>query len=85
ELYYNAAGQRVFDVSAEGALVLDNLDIFASAGGKFIAKDFVVPVTVTDGVLNLQFVSSVDNAKIDGILIAPATVGASLTSGDWLG
>ncbi|HVI30548.1 malectin, partial [Phenylobacterium sp.] len=43
ELYYNAAGQRVFDVSAEGALVLDNLDIFASAGGKFIAKDFVVP------------------------------------------
>ncbi|WP_309091283.1 malectin, partial [Phenylobacterium sp.] len=73
ELYHGAAGQRVFDVSAEGALVLDNLDIFAQAGGKFIAKDFVIPVSVTDGVLNLQFAASVDMAKIDAIVVTPAS------------
>ncbi len=72
ELYHGAAGQRVFDVTAEGGLVLDNLDIFAQAGGKFIAKDFIIPVTVADGVLNLQFAASVDSAKIDAIQIAPA-------------
>src|SRR5690606_18999024 len=55
ENWFNGAGQRVFDVLAEGGLAIDNLDIFAQAGGKFIAKDFTIPVTVTDGVLNLQF------------------------------
>ena len=72
EIFFNAAGQRVFDVTAEGALVLDNLDIWSAAGGQYVAKDFVIPVSVTDGVLNLQFTPSVDNAKISAIRVDPA-------------
>src|SRR5690606_13486753 len=82
ENWFNGAGQRVFDVLAEGGLAIDNLDIFAQAGGKFIAKDFTIPVTVTDGVLNLQFTGVTENAKVDAIQINPAaapTAGVTVT------
>ena len=77
EIYFNAAGQRVFDVTAEGALVIDNLDVWSAAGGQFVAKDFVVPVSVADGVLNLQFTGSVDNAKINAIRVDPCGGGTN--------
>src|SRR5687767_8704535 len=69
EIYYGSAGRRVFDVLAEGGVVLDDLDVVAAAGGSFTAKDFVVPVTVVDGALDLQFVSSIDNATINAIRV----------------
>jgi hypothetical protein len=69
EIYWDAAGKRVFDVAAEGKLILDNLDIFSAAGGKNIAYDFTVPVAVSDGTLNLQFTTVTDNAKISAIRI----------------
>ena len=69
ENWWNAAGKRVFDVFAEGALVLDDFDIWATAGGKNIAHDVVVPVSVTDGALDLKFTSIVDNAKIGAIRV----------------
>ena len=37
EIYWNAAGQRVFNVALNGSPVLSNFDIFAAAGGKDIA------------------------------------------------
>jgi malectin (di-glucose binding ER protein) len=69
ETYWNAAGKRVFDVTAEGKLILDNLDIFSAAGGKNKAYDVTVPVTVSDGALNLNFTTVKDNAKISAIRI----------------
>ena len=76
ETYFNAGGKRVFDVKAEGGLVVDDLDVWKAAGGQNVAKDVVVPVTVKDGVLNLQFISSVDNALVSGIQVTPASATA---------
>ncbi|KYC35510.1 hypothetical protein WA1_06700 [Scytonema hofmannii PCC 7110] len=71
ELYWGSAGKRIFDVSAENQLFFDNLDIFAESGAKNQALDKSFKTIVTDGVLNLSFVASVDNAKIDAIEIVP--------------
>ena len=69
EIYLNGAGQRLFDVKAENAIVLDNYDIFREAGGKNIAHDESFQVTVTDGKLDLDFISVLDNAKVSAIEI----------------
>src|SRR3954447_6999272 len=78
ENYFDAPGQRIFDVNAEGKLVVDNLDVWSAAGGKNKALDVVVPVSVQDGTLNLQFLSSVNNALIDAIRIVPAVTSSSI-------
>ncbi|GGL15608.1 hypothetical protein GCM10014719_17100 [Planomonospora parontospora subsp. antibiotica] len=54
EDWANAAGQRRFDVRAEGAGVLTAFDIFAACG-RLTACDRTFPVTVTDGALDVQF------------------------------
>ena len=64
-------GSRIFDVSIEGALVLDNYDIIADVGSETpVAKMF--NVTVSDGNLNLNFSSlaatgGVNQAKVSAI------------------
>ena len=61
-------GDRIFDVEIEGALVLDNYDIFAEVGtGVAAEKSF--DVTVSDGNLDIDFLTEVDNAKISAIEI----------------
>ncbi|MDX6284835.1 MAG: trimeric autotransporter adhesin [Frankiales bacterium] len=70
EYYFSAAGKRIFDVKSEGALVVDNLDIFARAG-KNASLYVVFKSTVSDGILDLVFTASVDRAKVDGIVIEP--------------
>ncbi|GLU44907.1 hypothetical protein Musp01_25310, partial [Muricauda sp. NBRC 101325] len=68
EIYFGATGGasggigiRAFDVTLEGALVLDNYDMTADAGAEHpIVKSF--PVTITDGELNI-YVSALD---VDG-------------------
>ncbi|WP_433225007.1 glycosyl hydrolase family 18 protein [Microtetraspora malaysiensis] len=54
EDWANAAGQRKFDVRAEGVNVLTGFDIFASCG-RLTACDRTFTTTVTDGQLNVQF------------------------------
>lgn len=76
EFYWNAAGKRVFDVTAEGKLIVNDLDIFSAAGGKNKAYDLTVPVTVTDGTLNLNFITVKDNAKISAIHITSSNAAA---------
>ena len=64
----NAAGRRIFDILAEGQLLYDNFDIFATAGG--LNKAYVLAldnVAVSDGTLNLVFKTEVDYASIAGI------------------
>ena len=52
------AGSRVFDVSIEGQLVEDNLDVFAEVGAQTpLVKTHTI--TVTGGVLDIDF-SSLD-------------------------
>ncbi|MEB3215657.1 MAG: malectin domain-containing carbohydrate-binding protein [Nostocales cyanobacterium 94392] len=74
ELYWDSAAKRSFDLSAEGQLVLDDLDIFTEAGGKNIALDKSFNVTVSDGTLNLDFLTNSDNAKLAAIEIIGGSV-----------
>lgn len=76
EIYWTAAGKRVFSVTVNGNTVLSNLDIFAKAG-KNKAYDVDVPVSVTNGMLNIGFVTQVDNATVSAIKVAPAGTTAS--------
>ena len=55
---FAVSGQRIVDVSAEGVVVLDNFDIFATAGGAFVADIETFTVTVEDGELNVDFDST---------------------------
>jgi hypothetical protein len=61
-------GRRVFDVLMEGKRIISGLDIFARAG-RNKALDITVPVTVSDGYLNIQFRPQKGNAQVNAILI----------------
>jgi len=50
-------GARIFSIQIEGQPVLTNFDIVAAAGGAFRAMDRTVPVTVSDGILDIRFVA----------------------------
>ncbi len=67
----DAPRKRVFDVHLEGVLVLDNLDVFAQAGGNFRALEKLQTVRVVDGQLNVTFVrdwaQGVDNPIISAL------------------
>ncbi|WP_162052675.1 malectin domain-containing carbohydrate-binding protein [Pontibacter pamirensis] len=68
------AGARVFHVDLEGKRVLTNYDIYTQDGaGKAVVKTFE-NVTVSDGVVNINFTSVADNAIISGIEIEKVVV-----------
>lgn len=69
ELYFSAAGRRVFDVLIEGGKVVSNLDVFAQVG-KNTAYDVTVSVRVTDAMLNITFRSIINYAKVNAIVIS---------------
>jgi hypothetical protein len=70
ETYFQAARKRVFDISAEGALVADNVDIYAAAGYKR-AYNRSFEVAVTDGTLNLGFTAVANIPVVSGIEAVP--------------
>lgn len=72
EPVWTQAGRRVFDVVAEGTTVARDVDI-AKAVGKAAAYDITVPVRVTDGRLDLQFVAKADSAALAAIEVASTT------------
>ena len=82
EIYFNQAGRRVFDVSAEDQLILDNFDIFSEAGGKDIALEKTFTVGVNDGTLDLDFLAEVNNAKISAVEIKPAGTPIRINGGE---
>jgi lysophospholipase L1-like esterase len=62
-----AVGKRVFDVSIEGATVLDDYDVYVDAGAdKAVMKSFVVS---SDSDLEIDFKPAVQNPIINGIEI----------------
>jgi hypothetical protein len=65
-----AAGDRVFDVSVNGKVVLPSFDPFKEANGaqKAIAKEYK-DVQVTNGQLVIGFTPKVENPEINGIEI----------------
>jgi hypothetical protein len=68
EIYWTAGGKRIFNISMQGNQVINNLDIYAHVG-KNAAYDVTIPVSVTNGMLNIAFNSVVDNAIVSAIMI----------------
>ena len=69
-----AAGQRVFNVAANGVSPLSNFDIFAAGGGKVfvaIVRQFTVTADNLESI-KLLFTGVVGNAMLSGFEIVPA-------------
>ncbi len=68
ESYWTASGKRVFNVSVNGASVLNSFDIFAAAGAqnKATIREFYVSAN-SSGQMVIQFTTVTDNAQINGI------------------
>lgn len=72
EISVSGPGQRLFNVSINGAQVLSNFDIFASAGGANMATDRTFGVTVTGGQISIQFTNgAVNMPMLSAIAIMP--------------
>jgi GH35 family endo-1,4-beta-xylanase len=69
EIYHGAKNLRLFDVTVNGQLFLDNYDVFAAANGKNIAVDTATIATTEDGTIYIELNASKDNAAIKGIVI----------------
>jgi GH35 family endo-1,4-beta-xylanase len=69
EIYHGANNLRLFDVTVNGQLFLDNYDVFAAANGKNIAVDTTTIATAEDGTIYIELNASKDNAAIKGIVI----------------
>ena len=73
EMAATAAGARLFHVAIEGTRVLENLDVFAAAGGRRRALVRTFNATVSDGNgLQIEFTGAKNNAEINGIEIESA-------------
>ncbi|HYG38805.1 MAG TPA: fibronectin type III domain-containing protein [Cytophagales bacterium] len=71
--YQHVAGDHLFDVFIESALVLDNMDMFAENGFNAIKKSF--NVEITDGHINIDLFNVINSPQINGIEII-SVVGA---------
>jgi hypothetical protein len=79
EIAYSAAGQRVFNITANGSALLTNFDILKDVP-PFTADDKVFPVTVSNGTLQLAFTGVVGRGLINGIqILAGPPTGPVLT------
>jgi hypothetical protein len=68
ETKWTSPGKRIFSVAIGGQTVISNLDLYAKVG-KNTAYDVVTPVSVTNGAININFISKVYRAKINAILV----------------
>lgn len=68
ELERSRAGDRIFSVTLEGQTVLTGYDIYATVG-RFRADWHTFTVTVTDGILNIDFIRSRGDPVINAIRI----------------
>ena len=75
-----APGQRLFDVLAEGAVIIDDLDLFDEVGRFTAFSSEPVVVTVTDGVLDLSFDASVAQALVSAVSVRSIPVLSSPTA-----
>ena len=70
EHFWTAAGKRLFNVIINGNQVLTDFDVFADAGGQFIAVQHTFTTTASSsGEVVVQFVPGVDNPIVNGIVV----------------
>ena len=73
ELYHESAGLRSFDVTVEGSVELDDLDLFAVAGHDGAYTYSVDGVVVSDGALSIDLEASVDFGTLAGFAVYSST------------
>jgi hypothetical protein len=70
EHFWTAAGKRLFNVIINGKQVLTDFDVFADAGGQFIAVQHTFTTTASSsGEVVVQFVAGVDNPIVNGMVV----------------
>ncbi|MGV3485086.1 MAG: malectin domain-containing carbohydrate-binding protein, partial [Planctomycetaceae bacterium] len=73
-----AGGQRVFDVSIEGNLAFDDVDVFAEVGSaKALMKSYIV---ASDSTLNIEFINGVQFPTVRAIEIIANPANANVLS-----
>ncbi len=66
--FTQTVGSRVFDVEIEGAVVLDDFDQIAAAGGSAIMVNRALLIEVTDGNgIQIKFVRNIQNPALKGL------------------
>ena len=71
-------GQRTFNVSINGTQVLTNFDIFAAAGGEFIANQQTFTTTAnSSGQVVIVFTTVLNNVLVAGIEVSPGGASCS--------
>jgi hypothetical protein len=71
----NAAGQRTFNVTINGTQVLTNFDIFATAGGEYIANAQSFNVNANgSGQIVIQFTTVINSALVGGVEVTSNAV-----------
>lgn len=68
EIYWDNPGSRIFDVEMEGEQVIGDLDLQFRTD-KNTAYDVVMPLVLTDGELNIDFITVTNNAKLSALEI----------------
>jgi hypothetical protein len=66
------SGDRLFDVTVEGATVLDDFDILAAAGARLVAHTETITTDVLDGELDVFFVAETGRPVIASIAVRVA-------------
>lgn len=80
ELFWTAAGQRLFSVVINGTSVLSSFDIFAAAGGEFkaVVKDFPVVADASGKVTVSLMTGASDNPKISALEVIGTFTSAAI-------
>lgn len=76
----SAPGQRLMDVLLEGAVAIDDLDIFAEVGGNTAYVSPAVEVDVTDGVLDIDFQGVLAQALVSALEVRSVPMLSTATS-----
>jgi len=74
EIYQDNPGDRIFHVEMEGEEVIRNLDLIFRIN-KNTAYDVIMPLELTDGELNIDFITVTNNAKLSALEIREGGAG----------
>lgn len=72
ELYWNASGERTFNLSVEDQTILDAMDLYAEAGHDGAYNYIVDNVSVADGTLDIALEAIEDAGTLSGFAVYSA-------------
>ncbi len=75
ENYFTSSGKRKFSIAVQGNVVVKDLDIFKEVGKSVQYQRLVNQVKVVDGIIDVHFMTTLDNAVLNGIQIIPLPTG----------